>query len=103
MKIIDKFYKYKFYILTTLGLTIWLAFFDSSNWIKQIRLKSKLNQLNNQIDYYEEELANMHIEQEEVLGSSGSIEKYAREKYFLKKGGETVFVIVDENGEILQE
>ncbi len=56
----------------------------------------RLKELRENVQYYEEELAAVKKEENEVLGNSASIEKYAREKYFLKKDGETVFVLVEE-------
>lgn len=56
----------------------------------------RLKELRENVHYYEEELAAVKKEENEVLGNSASIEKYAREKYFLKKDGETVFVLVEE-------
>lgn len=34
-------------------------------------------------------------EEREVMGNEASIEKFAREKYYMKKEGETVFILVD--------
>ena len=53
--------------------------------------------------FFEKELAKVQEEEKEVLGSDASIEKFAREKYYLKKDGETVFVLVDENDKPIVE
>lgn len=103
MKLLNFFNSYRFYILTALLLVIGLVFFDRSNLIKQYELRSKLNDLKNQSKYYDQELEKVIKEEKEVLGSMKSIEKYAREKYYLKKNGETVFVIVDKDGNVLKE
>ena len=103
MKLLNFFNSYRFYILTALLLVIGLVFFDRSNLIKQYELRSKLNDLKNQSKYYDHELEKVIKEEKEVLGSMKSIEKYAREKYYLKKNGETVFVIVDKDGNVLKE
>lgn len=97
------FVRYKFYILSFLFLVIWIGFIDRSNLIRQAEMILKLNDLKEEEAYYEEELAKIKKEEKEVLGSLSSMEKYAREKYFIKKDGETVFVLVDENGNILKE
>jgi cell division protein DivIC len=97
------FNTYRFYIISAIILVVWLMFFDRSNLIKQAEMTLKLNELENEQAYYEEELEKVHKEEKEVLGSMNSIEKYAREKYFLKKEGETVFVLVDENDKVLAE
>lgn len=92
---------YRFYVTSFLFLVIWITFFDRSNLIKQAELSFKLNSLSNQQEYYEAEIESILAEEKEVLGSFSSMEKYAREKYFLKKEGETVFVLVDEEDKII--
>lgn len=97
------FTKYRFYVLSAGFLLVWLTFFDRSNLIKQAEMKLNLNSLENESDYYDTELKNVLKEEKEVLGSMNSLEKYGREKYFLKKEGETVFVLVDEEDKIISE
>lgn len=97
------FAKNRFYIISALALVVWLIFFDRSNLIKQTEMTLKLNELENEQEYYDEELEKVNKEEKEVLGSMSSIEKYAREKYFLKKDGETVFVLVDEEDKVIEE
>lgn len=97
------FKKYRFYIGSSLALLVWLIFFDRSNLVKQTEMKFKLNELEDEEEYYEAELQKVNKEEKEVLGSMNSIEKYAREKYFLKKEGETVFVLVDEEDKVISE
>jgi cell division protein DivIC len=63
----------------------------------------ELNHLESEKEFFENELKNIKQEEKEVLGSFASLEKYAREKYLMKKEGETVFVLVDENDKPLIE
>ena len=82
---------------------MWLVVFDRSNLKLQVELKLKLNELENKQEFYDQELAKVMKEEKEILGNYNSLEKYAREKYFLKKEGETVFVLVDGNDKILSQ
>lgn len=95
--------RYRFYVISTLILFGWLAFFDRSNLIKQGEMQLQLNQVKDEIRYYEDELKKVKEEEKDVLGSEASMEKYAREKYFLKQEGETVFVLVDEEDKVITE
>jgi cell division protein FtsB len=97
------FVKYRFYIISSLVLAVWLIFFDRSNLIKQFEMIVELNHLEAEKEFFANELKNIKEEEREVLGSYGSLEKYAREKYLMKKEGETVFVLVDENDKPLEE
>lgn len=96
-------HKYRFYVLTTIGLLVWVIFFDGSNLIAQVRLWQKLNDLENQQEYYVSELKKVKEEEQEVMGNHKSMEKFAREKYLMKKTGETVFVIVDEDNQTIEK
>ncbi len=96
-------HKYRFYVFTLLGLLIWVLFFDGSNLVAQFRLWQKLSDLENQQEYYVEELKKVKEEEREVMGNHKSMEKFAREKYLMKKTGETVFVIVDEDNKSVEK
>lgn len=97
------FVKYRFYIISSLVLAVWLIFFDRSNLIKQFDMALELRYLQAQRDFFKQELENIKKEEKQVLGSYTSLEKYAREKYLMKKEGETVFVLVDENDRPVSE
>jgi cell division protein DivIC len=97
------FIKYRFYVISSLVLAVWLVFFDRSNLIKQFEMIVELNHLKAEKDFFADELTRIKQEEKEVLGSFSSLEKYAREKYLMKKEGETVFVLVDENDKPLTE
>ncbi|MDX1406769.1 MAG: septum formation initiator family protein [Saprospiraceae bacterium] len=72
---------------------VWMIFFDKHNLIVQYRLQQTLNQMEKQVDRYAEELAAAEREQRELEMYN---ERYAREKYFMHKPDEEVFVIVRE-------
>ncbi len=62
-----------------------------------------LRDINSEILYYEDEIKKLEKEEKDLLGSEAALEKYAREKYFLKKEGETVFVLVDGDDKVITE
>ncbi|RYU97141.1 FtsB family cell division protein [Emticicia agri] len=96
-------HKYRFYVLTTVVLLVWIAFFDGSNLISQFRLWQKYRELEDEKEYYVEALKKVKYEEKEVMGNADAMEKFAREKYLMKKTGETVFVIVDENNQSVEK
>jgi cell division protein DivIC len=96
-------HKYRFYVLTTFVLLVWIAFFDGSNLISQFRLWQKYRELENEKEYYVEALKKVKQEEKEVMGNADAMEKFAREKYLMKKTGETVFVIVDEKNQSVEK
>ncbi|MGR3809891.1 septum formation initiator family protein [Jiulongibacter sp. NS-SX5] len=95
--------KNSFYVYSSLFFLAWITFFDSANLITQFKLWSKLQGYEDQIEYYDEELEKLREKERSILSDKDALETYGREKYLMKKEGETVFVIVDEDGELLEE
>ena len=71
---------------------IWMIFFDSNSLIIHNELNSDINELYEQKSYYEKEIVKDNIELKLIQSDSG-LEKYAREKLFMKKDNEEVFLI----------
>ena len=80
------------YAIIGLIFFIWMIFLDTNSLVKFIGLKKKL-------DLLEKEKTKLEIEilkDKELikkLNDSIEIEKYGREKYFLKKENEDVYII----------
>lgn len=92
-----------FYVATALGLLVWMAFFDANDLPSQARNWWKLRELESEVKYYDEQIRFIQQERREVLGNDRLREKYAREKYLMKKPTEDIFVIVDENNEPIEK
>lgn len=92
-----------FYVYSSLFLVVWLTFFDAANFITQFKLWRKLKSYEAQIEYYDQELDKVKNQEKHILNDLDALEKFGREKYLMKKEGETVFVIVDEDGKWLEE
>ncbi len=82
------------YLLTTIGIVVWLLFFDKNDVFSQAELMGKLNELKADRNYYITEIENNKREIEELKTNKKSLEKFAREKYHMKKDNEDVYVIV---------
>jgi len=92
---LPKFYR-NFYFVTSALFLGWMLFFDTNDIYSQYKLKDKLTELENQRQYYEAKILSVKSEREALLNDEGLLEKFAREKYFMKKEGEDIFVIVEE-------
>ena len=86
-----KFIKSTYGIIIILFI-IWMIFFDSNSFIIHNELNNDINELNNQKSYYEKEIAKDNIELQMIQSDSG-LEKYAREKLYMKKDNEEIFLI----------
>ena len=80
-----------------------MFFFDSNDLRTQARNWWNLQKLEDEQAYYKERIIEVQKARREVLGTPALREKFAREKYLMKKPTETVYVIVDENNEPLEK
>lgn len=85
------------FVLVTLALLIWVAFFDSNNWIKQARLQSEIDDLKEQKEYYLKEIEKDSIALFDLTNNTETQEKFAREKYLMKKENEDIIVIIKDD------
>lgn len=80
------------YAIIGLIFFIWMVFLDTNSLVKFIGLRKKLDRLENEKTKLEIEI----LKDKELikkLNDSIEIEKYGREKYFLKKENEDVYII----------
>ena len=96
-------YLRNFYVATGLGLLVWMTFFDANDLPSQVRNWIKLRELDAEAKFYETKIKTVKSERQELLGNDELREKFARERYLMKKQGEDVFVIVDEHNEPLEK
>ncbi len=82
------------YLLTLVGLAVWLTFFDRNDIFTQYSLRQDVVKLENERDYYLSEINSNKKNIEELQTNETSLETFARETYLMKKDNEEVFVIV---------
>ncbi|HEY9007315.1 FtsB family cell division protein [Ohtaekwangia sp.] len=85
-----------FYILTALVFFLWMLLLDPNNLIARFQLRSKLRSLENEKEYYDEKIKEVEKDRDELFGDRESIEKFAREKYLMKKESEDIFIVQEE-------
>ncbi len=82
------------YFISLLAVTIWVIFFDKDDVLSQHQLRKKLHQLQEEKKYYSDEITFSNEEINELKTNPANLEKFAREKYLMKKDNEEIFVIV---------
>ncbi len=80
------------YVIIIIIFVIWMIFFDSNSILVHNELNNDINDLNNQKEYYKNEIEKDNIELNQIKTDSG-LEKYAREKLFMKRDNEEIFII----------
>lgn len=82
------------YFLTTVGIIVWLLFFDKNDVFTQYELIQKCQKLNKEKAYYLAEIEINKNNLNELKTNKKSLETFSREKYLMKKENEDVFVFV---------
>jgi cell division protein DivIC len=85
-----------FYVVTLAIFFVWMLVLDSNNLIARFQLSSKLSDLENEKEHYQEKIKEVEKDRNELFGDRESIEKFAREKYLMKKESEDIYIIVEE-------
>jgi cell division protein DivIC len=82
------------YVLTAAGFVVWVLFFDSRDLItSHFREKGELNRLEKSKKYFEQQIATTKQELEQMKSNPALLEKYARERYLMKRDNEDLFLV----------
>jgi len=84
------------YLLTMLGLAVWVIFFDKNDLRTQMELRKDVKQLEEERNYYAHEIAEISSDLRELTSNPKTLEKFAREKYLMNRDNEEIFKIVEE-------
>lgn len=80
------------YTLVSLFFIVWMLFLDNYSYMDSRVLDKEINELEDNKRYYQEEIAK-DKQSIKNLNNPGQTEKYAREKYYMKKDSEDIFII----------
>jgi cell division protein DivIC len=86
----------------TIALSAFLAiilFFDKNDFFTQQARNAELKELLMSKKYYQGEIASEQRELERLKNNPATLEKYAREKYLMKKDKEDLFIIPENSPE----
>jgi cell division protein DivIC len=81
------------YLLAGIVFAAWLLFFDDRDLITQFKQGQELKQLEKSRDYYLGQIKNTGDELHQLKSDPATLEKYAREKYRMKKDNEDLFIV----------
>lgn len=83
------------YFLAFVVFLSWVVFIDTSSLVSQYSGNRKLFELKREKRYYQQEIRKTKAELNELFSDDHSLEKFAREHYFMKKDSEDVWVFMD--------
>lgn len=90
------------YFLILLLFTIWMLFFDNYSYLDHRHLDKEIEELENNKEYYQQEIKK-DKKNIKILNSTDQNEKYAREKYYMKRDSEDIYIIEYEGDTIKDE
>ena len=94
LKLIFRILINKFF-LTTIAFVVWMVFFDSINLMTRNHLQEKLDALNLEKQFYLQEIKRDSTLTSQLMTDSTQLEKFARERYLMKKDKEDLFLVID--------
>lgn len=80
------------YAIVFIVFAIWMLFIDSNSLIIHRELNEDINDLNDEKEYYRDGIKT-DDESIKELSTDDGIEKLAREKYYMKKDNEDIYII----------
>lgn len=75
---------------------VWMFFFDTNSYLIHKELNDDIEALEENKDFYENEIKKDKVFLDKMQDSN-EMEDYARQKYYLKKEGEDIFIIQNED------
>ena len=84
------------YVLVLTVFVIWMTFFDTNSFLIHRKLQQEIDKLEEQKQFLKTEI-DKDKETLKKLSNPKELEKFARENYYLKKDGEEIFIIENED------
>ncbi|WP_396163654.1 septum formation initiator family protein [Flavobacterium sp.] len=80
------------YILVLIFFLIWMLFLDNYSYLEHRVLNQEIDEIEDNIDYYKSEIKKDSASIKH-LKNNDRVEKFAREKYYMKRENEDIYII----------
>jgi cell division protein FtsB len=84
------------YVLILILFIVWMLFFDTNSYLIHNELDNEVNALDDNAEFYQKEI-DEDKDFIKKMEDSNQMEKFAREKYYLKKENEDIYIIEHED------
>ena len=88
------------YLITGIVFVTWMTFFDRNDITLQLKRVHELNKLQKSEKLMNDQIADTREELGLLKTNPQTLEKYAREKYMMKKDNEDLFIITSDSSSI---
>lgn len=85
------------YLLAAGFFIVWMLFFDQRDIFYVLEQKKELKTLENKKQYYRQEIKKAKKGLADLQNNPAALEKFARERYMMKKEGEDIYLIENNN------
>ncbi|MDR1055681.1 MAG: septum formation initiator family protein [Prevotellaceae bacterium] len=83
------------YVITIAIFIVWILFFDKTNVKNWVGEYIKNNRIERDKAHYEQEIMRVDNQLNLLRSNNDSLEKYAREKFYMRRDNEEIFIIED--------
>lgn len=80
------------YVIVLVFFSIWMLFLDNYSYLDHRLLDKEIDELEDNKEYYLEEIR-QDKKNIKILKNPHQVEKFAREKYYMKKDSEDIYII----------
>lgn len=87
------------YLIAGLFFIVWMLFIDQRDYFQQKERRDELRKLELKKEYYQKEIEKTRKELGDLQNSPAALERFARERYLMKKDGEDIFIVEDSSTE----
>ena len=87
------------YLILFLLFILWIIFIDDYNLINQSKIKNTVDDLKSQKEFYITEIKSDSTELYKLQNDPAEQERFAREKFLMKKENEDIFIIREKENE----
>lgn len=81
------------YLLSVSLFAVWMIFFDKNDVFTQLQRRRELKEIEETKAYFSQKIADSKKFFSEIQSNAATIEKFAREKYHMKRENEDLFLI----------
>jgi cell division protein FtsB len=81
------------YFLSSVAFLVFVSFFDDRDLVSNYQHSKQLRELEKSAEYYRQEIQKTQTELNQLKTDAATLEKYAREKYLMKRDNEDIYVI----------
>ncbi len=88
------------YLITGIVFAIWMAFFDRNDVTSQLKRIHELHKLQESEKVMNKQIKDSRKELGLLKTSPQTLEKYARERYAMKRDNEDIFLVISDSSSI---